>query len=113
MLDAAPVANRGHVPPNPATAPGAVLALPVPGALTLGFGRSDAPVAALPARGGFVEIIAMGSGRRVDQPKLLPESVRPPSTKPWSPLEFMAAVDAAGRGWTLVGHMRSPVQGEG
>ena len=97
-------------PPDPRAEPGAVLALPAPGALALGFGRSDTPVAALPARGARVEIVSTGTGRRVSVPAL-PESDLPPNVgRPWQPMEFIAAVDAAGLVGPLVPTARSGIE---
>lgn len=109
-LDALALPAPIGVPPRPQTAPGAVLALPAPGALGLGFGRTDAAVTELKPRGGFVEITAAGDGRRLlSQP--LPEAVRPPGgDKPWQPLEFVAAVDAAGLVGPPVPTVRSGVE---
>lgn len=65
------------------------------GAATLGFGRNKAAVTALAPRGGFIEVVALASGRLVlGEP--LPLAARPPSDQPWHPLEFLGAVDASG-----------------
>jgi hypothetical protein len=108
-LDSLSLPKPVNVPPPAATAPGAVLALPAPGALALGMGRTDAPVPSLESRGGFVEIIAARDGRRVFANPLV-DSARPPGGKPWQPLEFVAAVDAAGLVGPLVPMARSGVE---
>jgi len=109
-LDSLSLPKPVNVPPSPAVAPGAVLALPAPGALTLGFGRSDGPVTTLPARGAYVEVFDVKTGRRV-LPQELPESARPPGGgRAWKPMEFVAAVDAAGLVGPLVPAVRSGVE---
>jgi hypothetical protein len=65
-----------------------------PGNPLLGLGRSDAPVPSLRPRGAFVEIVAAGTGATVLS-TALPDA-RPPEGVLWHPLEFLAAVDAAG-----------------
>jgi hypothetical protein len=60
-----------------------------------GFGRKPAVEEALPARGGFVEIVALLDGTRV-LADALPPAARPPTDKAWGPLEFFAAVDTSG-----------------
>jgi len=85
--------------------PAAVLVDEAPGALLLGFGRTERPVPALPARGAVVKVVLARTG----QPALSPEAqlqvatlaaaARPPepaSGLQWQPVEFLAAVDAAG-----------------
>ena len=94
--------------PDPAVAPGAALALPSPGALALGIGRTDAPGAPLSTRGAFVEIRSASGGQSVFA-RSLAESARPPGNSPWQPLEFVAAVDAAGLVGPLVLTTRSGV----
>ena len=78
------------VPENAAEA----LLIASPGAPFSGFGRSDAEVEALARRGAFVEVVAAGSGRRILADAL--PAARPPGGGGWQPLEFLAAVDAAG-----------------
>lgn len=63
--------------------------------VSLGFGRVDEPPGPLLARGGFVEVTATATGRRV-LAEALPVAARPATDKPWQPLEFFAAIDAAG-----------------
>jgi hypothetical protein len=86
-LDLPPAAA---VPANPAEA----LFDDPPGAPFIGFGRSDIKVEPLPLRGAYVEIVEAGSGRRMFGQAVA--DAHPPSTGPWKPMEFIAAVDAAG-----------------
>ena len=60
-----------------------------------GFGRKPTAESVLPARGGFVEIIALRDGTRV-LADALPAATRPPTDKAWAPLEFFAAADSSG-----------------
>jgi len=78
------------VPESPAQA----LADEPPGAPFLGFGRADMNVEPLAPRGAYVEIADAGSGRKVFGEPVL--GAHPPSSAPWMPIEFMAAVDASG-----------------
>ena len=78
-----------------------------PGAPFLGFGRTDLQVDRLPARGAFVEITEAGSGRSVFARPVA--DVNPPGGAPWQPMEFLAAVDAAGLVGPLVPTLRSGV----
>lgn len=78
------------VPPTPADA----LSGEPPGAPFLGFGRADLHVETLAPRGAYVEIADAGSGRTVFAGPVM--DARPPSSAPWRPMEFMAAVDASG-----------------
>jgi hypothetical protein len=80
----------GSVPDNPAEA----LVGDPPGAPFIGFGRKDLKLEPLPRRGAYVEIVDAGSGRRMfGQPVA---DAHPPSSAPWKPMEFIAAVDPAG-----------------
>jgi hypothetical protein len=85
-----------HLPPAAAvpSAPVDALAGDPPGAPFLGFGRTDMIVEPLAPRGAYVDIVDSGSGRSVFS-RPLPDA-RPPSSAPWKPMEFMAAVDPAG-----------------
>lgn len=75
--------------PKDALAPDAV-------AISLeGFGRGEIAAEPIPPRGGCIEVIAADDGRHVLTADL-PEGVRPPSEKTWTPVEFLAVVDAAG-----------------
>jgi hypothetical protein len=76
-----------------------------PGNPLLGIGRTDEPVTELPARGGFVEIVAAGTGAPVLSAPL--PGAHPPDGAAWQPLEFIAAVDAAGLVGPLVLTLRS------
>lgn len=67
----------------------------VPGQFLLGFGRVDEPSNPQPARGAYVEVVAMASGRRI-LAESLPVAAQPDTAKPWQPMEFFASVDAAG-----------------
>lgn len=96
-------------PPSPATAPGAVLAMPSVGSLAVGFGRTEAAVPALKGRGAYVEVVSASTGRKFVAESLV-ESARPRSTSPWLPMEFVAAVDAAGLLGSLVLTARSGVE---
>jgi len=86
------------VPQKPAD----TLASDPPGALALGIGRTDTPVAALPARGAFVEIERADSGepalpeQAMAQVQALAAAAHPPGGRPWMTMEFVAAIDAAG-----------------
>ncbi len=70
------------------------LLIPAPGAPFGGFGRSDAVMEPLIGRGAFIEVVAVGSGRRILAEALT--AARAPGGGGWQPLEFLAAVDAAG-----------------
>lgn len=74
-----------------------------------GFGREIATIAPLPQRGGTVEVFTAKSNRRV-QAFLLAPAVRPPTQKPWRPIEFVATVDAAGLVGSLMVSERSDVE---
>jgi hypothetical protein len=91
------------VPDSPAEA----VAGEPPGAPFLGFGRSDLNVKPLAPRGAYVEITDAGSGRSVFGRPVM--DAHPPSSESWRPVEFMAAVDAAGLVGPLVLTARSEV----
>lgn len=84
--------------PGPATEPGA-----------LGFGRKDVPLEPVRARGGYLEVVAVGSGKRVLEESLDP-SVKPPTEKPWAPVQFLASVNRAGLVGPLILAERSGVE---
>jgi hypothetical protein len=65
-----------------------------PGNPILGFGRTDASVPQLPARGAFIEIVGAGTGTPVFSRALA--DARPPLAAAWQPLEFVVEVDPAG-----------------
>ncbi len=78
------------IPEHPAEG----LALDKPERPLGGFGETDASVAALETRGGFVEVTGAADGR-----VMLAESLRlarPPGEGNWQPLEFLVTVDAIG-----------------
>ncbi|HVS51441.1 MAG TPA: hypothetical protein VHD62_03730 [Opitutaceae bacterium] len=68
-----------------------------------GFGRVDEPAVAAPPRGALVEVLSASTNESVFTAKL-PVEARPPVTgeKGGRPLEFLAAVDAAGLVGSLV-----------
>jgi hypothetical protein len=86
-----------HLPPAtevPAT-PADALAGDPPGAPFIGFDRADPVVEPVSPRVAYVEILDARTGRSVfGQP--VTDAKPPVSTRPWDPMEFMAAVDAAG-----------------
>jgi hypothetical protein len=91
------------VPENPAEA----LVGDPPGAPFIGFGRSDLKVEPLPPRGAYVEIVDAGSGRTVFGQAVA--DAHPPSSVPWRPMEFIAAVDSAGLVGPVMPTVRSTV----
>jgi hypothetical protein len=58
------------------------------------FGRRDAPLAALPQRLGFIEVVLAQTGRVVLQDELSPSEGAP--TGDWTPVELVAAVGPGG-----------------
>ncbi|MSU64879.1 MAG: hypothetical protein EXS38_01980 [Opitutus sp.] len=92
--DFPPVVMLGGKLPTQA-GPGDLLSIHGPGSLLLGFGQSDMVQSPLPARGGFVEVIASATGRCA-LAEALPVTARPAVEKAWQPMEFLVAVDAAG-----------------
>jgi len=84
------------------------LSLEGTGALALGFGRDNAPVQPLASRGGCVQVTMLTSGERMLTENLSIEA-RPPVDKAWQPVEFFAAIDAAG----LVGPLTLGPPGSG
>lgn len=98
-----------HLPPPvavPSSAAEALVGDP-PGAPFLGFGRRDMNVEAIAPRGAYVEIVNAGTGRSVFARPVA--DAHPPSTVPWKPMEFMAAVDPAGLVGPLVQTVHSDV----
>jgi hypothetical protein len=73
-----------------------------------GLGQGGLSGAPLPARGGFVEVRNVGTNRQIMGEPLL--QAKPPAGKPWRPMEFLAAVDAAGLVAPLVISERSDVE---
>ncbi len=102
-----PVTLNGKVVPEakPADALASVTLSPP----ALGFGRSDVVVSALPPRGGFLEVVAAGTGLPVMSASL-PVEVAAPTDKPWQPLQFLASVNAAGLVGPLILTERSGVE---
>ena len=84
-----------HLPPPVVvpSSPAEALEDDPPGAPFIGFGRFDIKMETLVPRAAYVEITDAGTGREVfSQPV---RDARPPASD-WKPMEFMAAVDAAG-----------------
>lgn len=73
-----------------------------------GFGRVDASLASLPARGAFIEVRTVNANRPVFGDLLA--DAKPPAGKAWRPMEFLAAVDAAGLVGPLVITERSDAE---
>jgi hypothetical protein len=96
--------SSSAIPASPAEA----LAGDPPGAPFLGFGRREAVVQPLSRRTAYVEIHEAGSGRTVFG-QAVTDTHPPASSLPWQPMEFMAAVDAAGLVGPLVPTARSGV----
>lgn len=69
----------------------------------LGFGRRGTEIHAMEGRAGFVEVTAASNGEKV-LAEALPVATRPTAlgSKPWSPIELLAVVDAAGLASPLV-----------
>ena len=66
-----------------------------------GYGRREKELQPLPARGGYVEVVAAATGQRV-LAEALPTTLGPVAGKPWEPMELYAVVDAAGLAAPLV-----------
>ena len=106
-----------HLPPvsglsgKPITLAKPTDALPTPWTTpaVLGFGRAEVAVEPLPARGAYVEVVAMRTGERVFGDRL-DASLKPPTDKHWAPLQFLVAVDAAGLVGPLILTERSGVE---
>ncbi len=93
--------------PSPVSVPEGIaeaVATDAPAVPLVGLGRSDAQIPTSEARKGYVNVIATRSGRSVWKNGL---SEGPPTTGTWQPLEFLAAVDAAGLLGPLVLSVRS------
>jgi len=74
----------------------------------VGFGRVEYVVQPVVKRNAYVEILDAGTGRMVYGGAVV--DARPPATAmPWEPMEFLAAVDAAGLVGPLVPTTRSGV----
>jgi len=98
--------NLGLPPPVavPAKPLDALTVVP-PGALAAGFGRADVKIEPLASRGAYVQIVAARTGQPALPQQTLEQLERlaaqasppkPPSGQQWQPIEFLAAVDAAG-----------------
>lgn len=98
------------LPAAAAVPAGAVEAVAVdsPTVPLLGVGRTDAPDLVVAERRAFLEIVVAGTGKTVLKTTL---SEGPQATGAWMPLEFVAAVDAAGMIGPLVLTVRSGVEG--
>lgn len=80
----------------PAEAGAADALVPTDGAVALtAFGRGEAGVPRLSARGAMVQVIAAATGETVLTAEL-PVEATPVSEKAWQPAQFLAAADAAG-----------------
>jgi hypothetical protein len=90
------------------TSPAEALAGDPPGAPFLGFGRRDPVTQPLSARTAYVEIRNSGTGSRVFA-EAVADAHPPARSLPWQPMEFIAAVDAAGLVGPLVPTQRSGV----
>jgi hypothetical protein len=96
-----------HLPPPtviPASPADALIGDP-PGAPFIGFDRGDPVVQPLGPRAAYVEIVEARSGRSVLEMPVT--DAHPPASMPWQPMEFIAAVDAAGLVGPLVTTTRS------
>jgi hypothetical protein len=84
-----------HLPPPAEVprSPAEALAGDPPGAPFIGFGRVDIKTEPLAPRAAYVEITDAESGRKVFSQTV--KDARPPASQ-WKPMEFLAAVDAAG-----------------
>ena len=65
------------------------------GGNTLSFGRQQFNLVPFAPRGGFVEVVSAANGKRV-LAETLALQARPAGEKAWAPMEFLAAVGAAG-----------------
>jgi hypothetical protein len=92
------------IPASPADA----MAGDPPGAPFLGFGRSDPIVQPISQRTAYVEIHEAGTGKTVFG-EAVGDTHPPASSVAWQPMEFMAAVDAAGLVGPVVPTARSGV----
>jgi len=99
-----------HLPPSETipSSPAEALAGDPPGAPFVGFDRADPVVEPLGPRGAYVEIVDAATGKGVFGEAVT--NAHPPETSvPWQPMEFLAAVDAAGLVGPLVPTARSGV----
>lgn len=75
----------------------------------LGFGRSLVVFEPLRARGGYLEVVALGSGERMIAEELN-LAAKPPTEKPWAPVQFLASVNATDLAAPLILAERSGVE---
>jgi hypothetical protein len=68
----------------------------------VGFGRSPIVSRAMVPRGAVLQVVHAGSGREAAATQELPLSARPPTEKPWQPLQFLASINAAGLAGPLI-----------
>jgi len=78
------------------------------GATFISFDRADPVMELLSPRGAYVEIAEAGTGRIVFG-KAVADARPPASSVPWQPMEFIAAVDAAGLVGPVVPTTRSGI----
>jgi hypothetical protein len=99
-----------HLPPDTAvpSTPAEALAGDPPGAPFIGFDRADPVVEPVSPRIAYVEILDARTGRSVFG-RPVNDAKPPVSARPWDPMEFVAAVDAAGLVGPLVPTARSGV----
>jgi hypothetical protein len=74
-----------------------------------GFGQANVRIDALKPRGGFVEVVDTATNRRVLAEALKPDA-KPPTERPWRPMEFLARVEPSGLIGSLVITSRSDVE---
>ncbi|MEY2881580.1 MAG: hypothetical protein RLZZ15_3960 [Verrucomicrobiota bacterium] len=105
-VDALALPKSVRLPPGPPTDPRLALAADPPGSVAAGIGHADSTTTELPDRTGFVEIVASDSGKTVFTRRLAKDTL-PAGQDWWQPVEFLAAVDAAGLVGPLVQTVRS------
>lgn len=67
----------------------------------VGLGRESRKLVPEPPRGGLLEVLVAGTGERALSAEL-PDTLAPPGSKDWEPLELLAIVDVAGLAGPLV-----------
>jgi len=67
----------------------------------VGLGREGRKLVPEPPRGGLLEVLVAGTGERALSAEL-PDTLAPPGSKDWEPLELLAIVDVAGLAGPLV-----------
>jgi hypothetical protein len=75
-----------------------------------GIGRHPVTVEPLKPRGGYIEVISDATGERLWGEVLQVADAKPPSDKPWAPLEFLVRIDAAGLATPLLKTTSSGVE---